>query len=112
MNYDNYERKIVEQHGVALEGWPVGRIRNPGSIGGRDAVMKLLESLNSRDCHWKILSAAELEDRIADNQARAKAGEDVYKVRRSRKSNVKSAARVDSENEEQDDPTSNGSDSE
>src|SRR5262245_47174712 len=93
MNYENYKCKVVEAYGVTLVGWPTTTVRNPGTLGGRDRVMSLLELLQSGTCHWVQLSSEELEERISNNKRRAAAGEAVYKERRNRKS--KSAAKVD-----------------
>jgi hypothetical protein len=113
MNYENYERKIVECYGVDLVGWPsqLGKLTNPGSIGGREKVTILLEALYRERCHWTALSDEELEERIADNKERAERGEVVYKERRPRaprKSTVKSAAEVRGSDESSD----NGGDDE
>ncbi|KAG1727099.1 hypothetical protein EDD22DRAFT_789375 [Suillus occidentalis] len=36
MNYTNYERAIVERHGVELTKWPLpGGVKNPSKVGGR-----------------------------------------------------------------------------
>jgi hypothetical protein len=100
MNYNNYESKIVEMFGVALIGWPAGPVRNPGSIGGRPQVTALLEKLQSGTCYWTKLTEDELDQRISDNQARAAAGEPIYKPRRSRKPKGKSAAVIEDSDED------------
>jgi hypothetical protein len=82
MDYDNYEKKIVEAYGVVLEGWPMGKIQNPGKLGGHAEITKLLDSLQEGTCHWKKLTAEELRDRIKDNKERAAAGEEIYKARK------------------------------
>lgn len=82
MNYNNYERSIVERYGVALSGWPVsGGVRNPGKVRAMQ-INKLLEALQSEKCKWVMLTAEELKARIADNKARQARGENVYKARR------------------------------
>ena len=100
MNYDNYERSIVERYGVELAGWPVGKIRSPGALGGRDNLTALYDALVAGSCHWRLLSLEELEQRIITNKARAKGGEKVYKARRARKSTAKSAEVLSSSEEE------------
>ncbi|KAH7917654.1 hypothetical protein BV22DRAFT_1135233 [Leucogyrophana mollusca] len=84
MNYDNYEKKIVEAHGVALVGWPSGRVRNPGRLGGRAAAEQLLNALVNEKCYWVILSDEELEQRKVDNKVRQARGEQVYKARKAK----------------------------
>ncbi|KIM59744.1 hypothetical protein SCLCIDRAFT_125618, partial [Scleroderma citrinum Foug A] len=81
MNYDNYERKVVEWFGVELIGWPTDLlpIRNPGHIGGRDQVQKLLNALTTKASYWKKLSEEELRRRIVLNGERQARGENVYK---------------------------------
>jgi hypothetical protein len=100
MNYDNYEAKIVEEYGVCLEGWPVGKVRNPGTIGGRRYVTTLLDALNSGTCYWTRLGREELKQRISDNKARAAAGEEVYKRRQARKQKAKSAEVIDDDDDD------------
>jgi 3-dehydroquinate dehydratase len=78
MNYANYEGKIVEKLGVALEGWPVhGQIRNPGELGYVDAIL-LRDALNSKECQWIRLNAQQLAARKASNVQRVANGEKVY----------------------------------
>ena len=81
MNYDNYERKIVEHFGVELIGWPNDLlfICNPVQLGGRDQVQKLLSSLTTKVCHWKKLSEEDTQRRIILNNERHTQGEWVYK---------------------------------
>jgi hypothetical protein len=79
MNYDNYEFKIVEEHGVELRGWPEGAVRNPGKLGGRMKVMRLLTMLVDGSCRWVALSEHKLEERISSNQQKVARGEIIYK---------------------------------
>ena len=81
MNYDNYERKIVERFAVELIGWPddLLPIRNPGQLGGRDRVQKLFVALTTNVCHWKKLSEQDRQRRIELNTERHARGEQVYK---------------------------------
>ena len=84
MNYSNYERKIVESHGMELIGWPSDLlpIRNPGQLGGCDQVQKLLVALTTNICHWKKLSEEDRQRRIVLNTERHARGENVYKQRK------------------------------
>ncbi|KAI0261900.1 hypothetical protein BC834DRAFT_803806, partial [Gloeopeniophorella convolvens] len=79
MNYENYERRIVERVGVHLAGWPLSiPIRNPGTL-SRDNALILQNTLDAGTCRWEKLSAEELEARKAENRHREENGEQVYK---------------------------------
>ncbi|KAG1724127.1 hypothetical protein EDB19DRAFT_1612441, partial [Suillus lakei] len=84
MNYDNFERSIVEHYGITLVGWPSDLlpIHNPSAVGGWEQVQPLLDALESHACHWEQLSEEKLVARIASNQARQANGECVYKPRK------------------------------
>lgn len=85
MNYTNYERKIVERFSIALTGWPFdGPVKNPANLGGRAALGKLLNALESETCTWVKLTATELAARVASNKARQARGEQVYRYRKRR----------------------------
>jgi hypothetical protein len=111
MNYRNYEGKIVEKYGVELKGWPIGSgICNPGTLGGRPQLEKLLSALESGQCNWVVLSDDELEERKRHNQAREDCGEQVYcphksATRRTDPKGAKSAETIDDEEEEHDELT-------
>ncbi len=87
MNYDNFERHVVERYGVALEGWPCDTFANPGSI-GRENVYKLLRALegpeSERKCRWVKLLDAELAACKKDNKCGEANSEQVYKVCKAR----------------------------
>ncbi|KAG0697417.1 hypothetical protein DFH29DRAFT_1003729 [Suillus ampliporus] len=68
MNYDNYEQKIIEMHGIALEGWTCGKVQNPGKIGRREDLVTLLDALVNERCLWIQLTQEQVEQRIADNR--------------------------------------------
>ena len=60
MNYAHYEQKIVEQFGVALDGWPLGgQVCNPGEIGCKDAAT-LRDALEHGVCKWITLTPEEV----------------------------------------------------
>ncbi|KAG2033325.1 hypothetical protein BDR03DRAFT_985086 [Suillus americanus] len=46
MNYNNYEQEIVETYSIALYGFPLGTVQNPGKIGCRTSCswVKLTDS--------------------------------------------------------------------
>jgi len=101
MNYNNYELKIVEELGVELIGWPTNLlpIRNPGHVGARDRVLKLLNALTTKACHWEKLSEEERQRRIILNGERHARGEQVYKPRKKHalQGTKKSAATIPSD---------------
>ena len=60
MNYAQYEQKIVESFGVALDGWPFdGGVCNPGGLGCND-LETLRDALEHKVCKWTKLSSEEL----------------------------------------------------
>jgi hypothetical protein len=79
MNYDNYEQKIVETYAVALQNYPLGDVQNPGKIGRREDLMKLLDSLMDTTCSWVKLTEDEVADRKNKNEERQARGEQIYK---------------------------------
>ena len=96
MNYINYERKIVEDLGVALIGWPEGgKIKNSGNI-GIDMALELREALEKKECRWVVLTLEEKKDRKRRNAQREQDGEMVYGPPRKKR-----AKRSAPENEEQ-----------
>jgi len=100
MNYKNYKQKIVEPYGVELIGWPndLLPIRNPGQLGGRNRVQKLLVALSTKVCYWKKLSEEDRQRRIVHNTERHAQGEQVYKPRKKRTlQSEKSSATVTSD---------------
>ncbi|KAH7918583.1 hypothetical protein BV22DRAFT_1051637 [Leucogyrophana mollusca] len=98
MNYDNYERQIVERFGVALVQWPFDVVRNPGhsDLRPRPNLIKLLDSLGGEDptCYWVQLTEAQLSARIAENRKRADQGEAVYKARKRQRKKDKVSAGI------------------
>jgi hypothetical protein len=103
MNYENYERVIVERHSLALVGWPEGKVRNPGSIvGGQGTINQLFSALKNRDCHWVKLTDEELQARITANEEAEARGEQVYK-RRKKQQSAKSTEFVVSDNDNTED---------
>jgi hypothetical protein len=79
MNYNNYERKIVEAYSLELFGWPEGRVRNPGKLGGHDSAMRLLATLKNNSCWWVKLEPKALEAKIARNKELTACSKSIYK---------------------------------
>jgi hypothetical protein len=78
MNYDNYERQIVERLGVELIGWPLhGSVRQPGKLSYEDAVI-LRNALTLKDCKWVKLTHEQVLARKGNNSERAANGEAIY----------------------------------
>ncbi|KAG2108832.1 hypothetical protein BD769DRAFT_1332992, partial [Suillus cothurnatus] len=84
MNYENYEWKIVETYSIALETFPLGTVVNPGKIGRREDLVRLLDSLMDGSCEWVKLTDTELTERVKKNIERQARGEKVYKPRKHR----------------------------
>ncbi|KAG1835879.1 hypothetical protein DFJ58DRAFT_847293 [Suillus subalutaceus] len=80
MNYDNYEKKIVEVYAVAIDGWTYQKdIGNPGKVGHRECLVTLLDALVANKCRWVLLTDKELSECISNNRERQANGEQVYK---------------------------------
>ncbi|KAG1904242.1 uncharacterized protein F5891DRAFT_1184437 [Suillus fuscotomentosus] len=106
MNYDNYESKIVEKHGIILEGWTYGQLQNPRKIGHHEDLVALLNALVNGCCVWVKLSEQDLEQCMESNREHAKNGESIYKPRKTMKKNpagaAKSAAVIEDSDRSQD----------
>ncbi|KAF7984186.1 hypothetical protein HWV62_16878 [Athelia sp. TMB] len=83
MNYDNYEDRIVCQWGVELVGWTEGSIVNPRLITATLALCRLLIAIDTKDCHWTILSPEDLAVRCAQRDERIREGKVKARKRRS-----------------------------
>jgi len=85
MNYNNYEKVIVESFGVELKNFPGGVVLQPGML-PRPALKSLVLALDNHDpaisCHWVIMDADVLVARKASNTIWAANGEEVYKPRK------------------------------
>jgi hypothetical protein len=78
MNYKNYERKIVEQYGIELIGWPIlNPICNPGDLSSNDIAV-LRNALAKDQCKWRVLTQEEVDARVQSNKQREADGESVY----------------------------------
>ncbi|KAG0692052.1 hypothetical protein DFH29DRAFT_1009497 [Suillus ampliporus] len=83
MNYENYEKRIVEVYAVAIDGWTYEKsVCNPGKIGRREHLINLLDALVTGTCSWVALSDDEVSERISNNHKRQASGEQVYKPRK------------------------------
>lgn len=109
MNYENYERAIVEAYSIELKNFPGGHIKQPGAL-PRQQLQALVAALQDNNpytaCHWAPLSETALRARIDRNHQREEQGERVYVPRKKTvktvtkgKSSYKSAATVDSDDD-------------
>lgn len=79
MEYVQFERLIVEGHGVDIVGWPTDVIfANPSKITRLADLNKLHTALNKGSCHFVQLFKAELEAHQEDNFRCLNVGEDPY----------------------------------
>lgn len=102
MNYDNYERKIVETYSITLDGFPLGTVQNPGKIGRRESLIQLLDSLIGTSCSWVKLTDSERAERMKNNLERQAKGEQVYKARKccAKEANTKSKEIVNDDDDD------------
>ncbi|KAG1745400.1 uncharacterized protein EDB91DRAFT_1269742 [Suillus paluster] len=83
MNYNNYEKRIVEVYAIAIDGWTYEKsVCNPGKIGRREHLIKLLDALVTGTCSWVTLNDDEVSERISNNCKHQASGEQVYKPRK------------------------------
>lgn len=118
MNYENYERAIVERYAIELKNFPGGTVRQPGTL-PRPMLQALLAALEDpvevTQCRWVSLSTRELEARIETNKERQANGEDIYKPRK-KKTGVRTGSgknyvpRVGGPSSSTDDDSSNSDD--
>jgi hypothetical protein len=112
MNYDNYERAIVETYSVDLQGFPSGTVKNPGKLSKRKDIQQLLALLEGGGCAWVRLSDRELELRVASNKAREKRGDLVYKARKKSSRVYKKSAEIIDDDDDDDDENGRSEDDE
>ncbi|KAG1751318.1 uncharacterized protein EDB91DRAFT_1243592 [Suillus paluster] len=80
MNYDNYEKRIVKVYAIAIDGWTYEKsVCNPGKIGRREHLIKLLDALVTGTCSWVTLNDDEVSECISNNRKRQASGKQVYK---------------------------------
>ncbi|KAG0695960.1 hypothetical protein DFH29DRAFT_1004997 [Suillus ampliporus] len=104
MNYKNYEWKIVETYGIALDGFPLGTMQNPGKIGHHENLVQLLDSLINNSCAWLKFPDSECTECTKNNCECQANGEQVYKAQKRRAAkatSVKSKETIDDGDDEQ-----------
>lgn len=99
MEYVQFERLIVEGHGVDIVGWPAGVIfANPSKITRLADLDKVHAALNEGSCYFVRLSKVELKAHQKENFQHLNAGEDPYAPRGGEKSKAASRKRKTKEN--------------
>lgn len=87
MNYPNYDEVIVQGRRVKLLGWSKNvKFANPSDIGILKDLKRLREDLQSGACRWVSLTVAEVEEHMAEIEARRAQGEVIGKPRKKRAS--------------------------
>ncbi|KIM74380.1 hypothetical protein PILCRDRAFT_14526 [Piloderma croceum F 1598] len=78
LEFAHYEKKIVEKHGIVIDGWTSPEFVSPSHFKKIEQVEKLFNAVNSGACKARKLSDVELAERKQSNQARHALGEAVY----------------------------------
>ncbi|KIY43037.1 hypothetical protein FISHEDRAFT_12938, partial [Fistulina hepatica ATCC 64428] len=86
MEYVQYERKIVQDLGVVLEGWPLEEpLTRPSALGSSLGKLETLRNaLLMGTCKFRKISAEEKAQRYQEWRAKIASGEIVDKPRRER----------------------------
>lgn len=78
LEYDHYEKKIVEARGVVIDGWTYHQFISPSNFKTIPDVEELYFAVSSGICKARKLSAGEQGARIKSNRERHALGESVY----------------------------------
>lgn len=78
MEYQNYERKIVEKHGIVIAGWTYESFTSPSNFKRVADIKILFDAVRAGTCKATKLSEDEWIARKLSNKMREEAGEDVY----------------------------------
>jgi hypothetical protein len=78
LEFDHYEKKIVEKHGVVIVGWTCPDFVSPSAFKTIAQVEQLYDAVNLGLCKVEKLSSTAWADRKASNKSRHALGEDVY----------------------------------
>lgn len=98
LEFTHYEKKLVEKHGVVIEGWTCSEFVSPSHFKRIEQVEELFNAVNSGACKARKLSAVELAERRQSNQTRHALGEAVYAPTKDK--GVKRKATVDGDDEQ------------
>ncbi|KAJ7742759.1 hypothetical protein B0H14DRAFT_3515076 [Mycena olivaceomarginata] len=111
MTYEGYINKLVRGKGVGLVNWPEGvdfKHMSLQSVIG--PLEKLLDSLKCGTTRWKVLTAGEKQQLIAQYEEMVEQGEVKVKLGKTRKAKSRKAAKgpiVEDDNEEEGDDNDN-----
>ncbi|KAH7904945.1 hypothetical protein BJ138DRAFT_1234068 [Hygrophoropsis aurantiaca] len=82
MNYENYEKNIMQKYRVQLIGWPTDiPFVSPSKINTITEARKLRDALKDGTCHWAPMSAKEVEAHTKSIETRLAEGVKVGKPR-------------------------------
>jgi hypothetical protein len=98
LEFAHYEKKLVEKHGVVIDGWTCSEFVSPSHFKKIEQVEELYNAVNSGTCKARKLSAVELAERKQSNQSRHALGEAVYAPTKGK--GVKRKATVDGDDEQ------------
>ena len=95
LEFEHYEKKIVERLGVVIDGWTCPDFVSPSHFKKIAQVEELFNAVNSGDCKVRKLSDDELAARKLSNQTRHALGEAVYGTPKDTAAGVKRKATGD-----------------
>ena len=78
LEFDNYEKKIVEKLDVVILGWTCPDFVSPSAFKTIAQVEQLYDAINSGSCRAEKLSLAAWAEQKTSNHSRQALGEDVY----------------------------------
>lgn len=90
MSYIHYERHIIDEYHVVLDGWPIGLpFTSPSKINSLKALQKLVTALEGQKdaeptCAFRALSTEEYSTHVAARAAKEAAGDIEEHVRKER----------------------------
>lgn len=78
LEYNKFEKKIVEGKGIIIEGWTYPVFTNPSNFKSVADIKELHDAIRDGTCKAVKLSQPEWNSRVASNAMRMAMGEDVY----------------------------------
>ena len=78
LEYNNFEKKIMEGKGVIIEGWTYPTITNPSNFKSLADIKHLYDAIHDGTCKAVKLSQQEWNSHITSSCIRMAMGEDVY----------------------------------
>ncbi|KIY47939.1 hypothetical protein FISHEDRAFT_74160 [Fistulina hepatica ATCC 64428] len=113
MEYVQYERKIVQDLGIVLEGWPLEEpLTRPSALGSLlGKLEKLRNALIEGTCNFHKISAKEKAQRYQEWCGRIASGEVIEKLRKEQSDKgMAKGPRVPTDNQDNDDSSSSSDD--